>query len=77
LDLTVSGGMGGVETAAKLKELDPSSKLIVSSGYSASPIMSEFASYGFDAVLPKPWSMPEISAVVRRVLAGAHRKTDS
>jgi DNA-binding NarL/FixJ family response regulator len=73
----VSGGMGGVEAAAKLKELDPSSKLIVSSGYSASPIMSEFASYGFDAVLPKPWSMPEISAVVRRVLAGAHRKTDS
>jgi signal transduction histidine kinase/ActR/RegA family two-component response regulator len=71
LDLTVSGGMGGVETAAKLKEIDPSSKLIVSSGYSASPVMSDFAKYGFDAVLPKPWSMPEISAVVRRVLAGA------
>jgi len=77
LDLTVSGGMGGVETAAKLKELDPSSKLIVSSGYSASPL-SEFASYGFDAVLPKPWSMSEISAVVRRVLAGApDHQTDS
>jgi signal transduction histidine kinase/ActR/RegA family two-component response regulator len=77
LDLTVSGGMGGVETAAKLKELDPSSKLIVSSGYSASPAMSEFGRYGFDAVLPKPWSMPEISAVVRRVLAGASdHKTD-
>jgi DNA-binding NarL/FixJ family response regulator len=63
--------MGGVEAAAKLKELDPSSRLIVSSGYSASPVMSEFARYGFDAVLPKPWSLPEVSAVVRRVLAGA------
>jgi CheY-like chemotaxis protein len=78
LDLTVSGGMGGVEAAAKLKELDPSSKLIVSSGYSASPVTSEFASYGFDAVLPKPWSMPEISAALRRVLAGApDHRTDS
>ena len=25
LDMTVSGGMGGIETAAKLKELDPRS----------------------------------------------------
>jgi signal transduction histidine kinase/ActR/RegA family two-component response regulator len=70
LDLTVRGGMGGVETAAKLKELDPSSRLIVSSGYSASPVLSEFARYGFDAILPKPWSRPELSAVIRCVLAG-------
>jgi signal transduction histidine kinase/ActR/RegA family two-component response regulator len=70
LDLTVSGGMGGVETAAKLKELDPSSRLIVSSGYSASPVLSDFSRHGFDAVLPKPWSMLELSAVVRCVLAG-------
>ena len=34
LDLTVIGGMGGVETAEKLKQLDPASRLIVSSGYS-------------------------------------------
>jgi signal transduction histidine kinase/ActR/RegA family two-component response regulator len=69
LDLTVRGGMGGVEAAARLKELDPPCRLIVSSGYSASPVLSEFARYGFDAVLPKPWSMPDLSAVIRRVLA--------
>jgi CheY-like chemotaxis protein len=69
LDLTVRGGMGGVEAAARLKELDPASRLIVSSGYSASPVLSDFARYGFDAVLPKPWSMAELSAVIRRVLA--------
>ncbi|HWE52528.1 MAG TPA: ATP-binding protein, partial [Bryobacteraceae bacterium] len=69
LDLTVRGGMGGVEAAARLKELDPSSRLIVSSGYSASPVLSDFARYGFEAVLPKPWTMPELSAVIRRVLA--------
>jgi signal transduction histidine kinase/ActR/RegA family two-component response regulator len=68
LDLTVTGGMGGVEAAAKLKELDPSLKLIVSSGYSDAPVMSHFAQYGFDAVIVKPWTVKEMSEVLRRVL---------
>ncbi len=57
LDLTVSGGMGGIEAAARLKELDPSVKLIVSSGYSDAPVMSDFRKYGFDDVIPKPWTV--------------------
>jgi len=68
LDLTVTGGVGGLEAAAKLRQLDPSSKLIVSSGYSDAPVMSDFREYGFDAVIPKPWTVPEISYVLRRVL---------
>ena len=69
LDLTVTGGMGGMEAAAKLKQLDPCSRLIVSSGYSDSPVMSDFAEYGFDAVIPKPWTVKEICEVLRQVLA--------
>jgi len=69
LDLTVAGGMGGVEAAARLKELDPCVKLIVSSGYSASPVLSDFRRYGFDAVISKPWTVAEMSDVFRRVLA--------
>jgi signal transduction histidine kinase/ActR/RegA family two-component response regulator len=68
LDLTVTGGMGGLEAADKLKELDPSLKLIVSSGYSDAPVMSHFAEYGFEAVIVKPWTVREISEVLRRVL---------
>jgi CheY-like chemotaxis protein len=68
LDLTVSGGMGGIEAAARLKELDPALKLIVSSGYSDAPVMSNFRQYGFDDVIPKPWSVVELSEVFRRVL---------
>ena len=69
LDLTVTGGVGGLEAAAKLKQLDPSSKLIVSSGYSDAPVMSSFAEYGFDAVILKPWTVREMSEVLRKVLA--------
>jgi len=68
LDLTVSGGMGGTETAIRLKELDPSAKLIVSSGYSDAPVMSNFREYGFDDVIPKPWVPSQLSEVLRRVL---------
>jgi signal transduction histidine kinase/CheY-like chemotaxis protein len=75
LDLTVSGGMGGREAAAKLKELDPGAKLIVSSGYSDAAVMSSFRQYGFDAMLPKPWEAAQLGEVFRRVLSGgaAHK----
>jgi CheY-like chemotaxis protein len=67
LDLTVSGGMGGVEAAAGLKQLIPSLKLIVSSGYADAPVMSDFQQYGFDDVLPKAWTIAHLSEVFRRV----------
>jgi len=68
LDLTVSGGMGGLEAAARLKELDSSVKLIVSSGYSDAPVLSDLRKYGFDDSIPKPWTVAQVSEVVRRVL---------
>ena len=69
LDLTVRDGMGGIEAAEKLKEWDPSLKLIVSSGYADAPVMSDFRSYGFDDVVRKPWSVAQLSEVFHRVLA--------
>lgn len=70
LDLTVNGGMGGTDAAACLKEADASAKLIVSSGYSDSPVLSDFRKYGFDDMLPKPWTPAQIAEVFQRVLAG-------
>jgi signal transduction histidine kinase/ActR/RegA family two-component response regulator len=74
LDLTISGGMGGLEAAARLKELDSSVKLIVSSGYSDAPVLSDLRKYGFDDSIPKPWTIVQVSEVVRRVLrSGSNR----
>jgi signal transduction histidine kinase/ActR/RegA family two-component response regulator len=67
LDLTVSGGMGGLEAVARLKALAPSMKLVVSSGYSDATVISNFRKYGFDGVLPKPWKLAEVSQVLRKV----------
>jgi PAS domain S-box-containing protein len=66
LDLTIAGGMGGKEVASRLREVDDSVILIVSSGYSNTPVMSEFRSYGFDDVISKPWTPVQLSEVLRR-----------
>jgi two-component system, cell cycle sensor histidine kinase and response regulator CckA len=69
LDVTVPGGMGGIEAARRLREIDPRATLIVSSGYSQASVMSEFRKYGFDAMVQKPWTLGEISQVFQQVLS--------
>ncbi|MDP2313661.1 MAG: PAS domain S-box protein, partial [Pseudomonadota bacterium] len=68
LDLTVPGGMGGLQTVRALNVLDPHLRAIVSSGYSEDPVMAEFQRHGFVDVLRKPYTMRELSAVLARVV---------
>jgi two-component system, cell cycle sensor histidine kinase and response regulator CckA len=60
--------MGGKEAAVQLRRLDPSARLIVSSGYTDIPIMAEYQRYGFDDVIRQPWTIAELSAVFGRVI---------
>lgn len=69
LDLSIPNGMGGVRTIEKLRTLDPEVFAIVSSGYSDDPVMAKPASYGFAAVLPKPYEPADMLRLVRSVLA--------
>jgi PAS domain S-box-containing protein len=71
MDLTVPGGMGGKEAVARLRARYPEVRAIVSSGYSADPVMSRHADFGFVAVLPKPWRMDDLGRVIANVLAVA------
>ena len=68
-DLTVPGGMGGKETMARLLEIDPRARAIVSSGYSDDRVMAEFAKYGFKGVIVKPYGLSELSRVLNKVLS--------
>jgi PAS domain S-box-containing protein len=67
-DLTVPGGMGGLETLGCLKEIDPQVKAIASSGYANDPIMADYAKYGFCGVIGKPYKIEEFSATLNKVL---------
>jgi two-component system, cell cycle sensor histidine kinase and response regulator CckA len=69
LDLTIPGGMGGKETMKELLKVDPHVKVIVSSGYSSDPIMSDFQQYGFRNVMAKPYNIEDLEEVIERVIA--------
>ena len=68
MDLTIPGGMGGKETIPKILKVDPKAKVIVSSGYSDDPIMSEYQKYGFKGVLAKPYRLEDLSRALHRLL---------
>jgi CheY-like chemotaxis protein len=68
LDLTVPGGMGGLETLRRLKLIDPAVKAIVSSGYSNDPVMGGYRAYGFSGVVVKPYTPEQLAEVLSGIL---------
>ncbi|MEJ2355654.1 MAG: response regulator, partial [candidate division WOR-3 bacterium] len=68
LDLTIPGGMGGKETLKEIRKIDPNIKIIVSSGYSNDPIMANYAEYGFNGVIAKPFNIEELIRVLNEVI---------
>jgi PAS domain S-box-containing protein len=72
MDLTIPGGMGGKETIRALREIDPTIKAIVSSGYSNDPVLAEYQKYGFVARVEKPYRMQELGKTLRSVLEQPH-----
>lgn len=68
LDLTIPGGMGGLEALGELQKLDPDVTAVVSSGYCDDPVMSDFAARGFRGVLQKPYDAADLAKVLSRVL---------
>ncbi len=68
LDLTIRGGMGGLETAKAVLEDDPAARLIVASGYSNNPVMANYRQHGFAAALTKPYRLEDISSELEQVL---------
>ncbi len=67
-DLTIPGGMGGMEAVRHLLAIDPHLKAIVSSGYSDDPIMANFRTFGFQGVISKPYRIMELSKILSEVI---------
>ena len=65
-DLTVSGGMGGIETVKKIREVNEIIPIFVASGYAGDPVMSNPQIYGFSGSISKPFKMAEISNLLKK-----------
>jgi len=61
LDLTIRGGMGGVETAQELRARRAQVPIVASSGYANDQALANFREHGFDAVLRKPYRMDDLA----------------
>ncbi len=68
LDITIPGGMGGIETIQELKKKDTEVKALVSSGYANSPVLSEYEAYGFSGALTKPFLMKDLKNAIRSAM---------
>jgi len=67
LDLTIPGGMGGLETMKRLSASDPFLKAVVSSGYSNDPVLHDYESYGFKGALIKPYAIDTLGELVATI----------
>ena len=68
MDLTIPGGKGGLETVKEILQINPSAKVIVSSGYGHGKIMSNYKEYGFIDIAPKPYTMDKLKEILHRAL---------
>ncbi|MBU0986265.1 MAG: response regulator, partial [Proteobacteria bacterium] len=62
------GGMGGKEAVKDLLKIDPKAKAIVSSGYSHDPVLSDYGNYGFSGVIPKPFTLQDLSEILQKII---------
>ncbi len=69
LDLTIPGGMGGLDTIEVIRKFYPDLPVFVSSGYAENPVMSNPAKYGFTASIRKPFTYDELAAILRQYLS--------
>lgn len=70
LDLTIPGGMGGVETLHRLRELDPQITAVVSSGYGKDPASTDYADFGFKGSIAKPYNIQALRQELKRLFPG-------
>jgi CheY-like chemotaxis protein len=70
MDLTIPGGMGGKEAVRLLRDMYPDARVIVSSGYSNDPVMSDYRAYGFSGMVLKPYQVSELANTLKGVLGG-------
>jgi two-component system, cell cycle sensor histidine kinase and response regulator CckA len=68
IDIHIKNGLGGVETISRLLKLDAGVKAMVSSADANHPAMLNYRDFGFESVLPKPYSLSELQKGVHNLI---------
>jgi two-component system cell cycle sensor histidine kinase/response regulator CckA len=71
LDLMIEGGMGGQDAVRVLKSRWPALRAVLSTGYLFEPAALQPRAHGFDASLPKPYTIEQLLDAVSSAVEGA------
>ncbi len=69
LDLTIAGGMGGVETVSEIRKHGFTLPVFAMSGYNDSPVMAQPKDFGFDGSLGKPMRLRDLGDFLAKHLS--------
>ena len=69
MDLVLPGGRSGLEALAALRTLAPKVPIIATSGFFESSSPARCLSFGFDDVLPKPYTSQQLCDTLNRHLS--------
>jgi two-component system cell cycle sensor histidine kinase/response regulator CckA len=64
----VMPGMGGAETCARLQEINPDIRVLLSSGYSVDDQAIELLKRGCNGFIRKPFTIEKLSHKIREIL---------
>ncbi len=67
-DLTIPGGMGGIEAVAEIRKLDKTIPVFVASGYADNSVMKNPLRSGFTESISKPFIIAELSQMLNKHL---------
>ncbi len=73
MDLTIPGGMGGIEAVAKIIEIDPGASAIALSGYFDGPVTGDYRKFGFKNFISKPFRLEELNKTIHNFLNGVEK----
>ena len=68
MDLVIPNGVGGQDAVHTIKKIDPTAKVIASSGHLEHPVMLDHNKFGFAAVLEKPYKLEKLQQVIETVV---------
>jgi CheY-like chemotaxis protein len=71
LDLIVKGGLGGRDVIGMLMIIDPDVRALVSSGLANDPVVENYRAYGFCGLVPKPFTVEELSESLEKAMRKA------
>jgi two-component system, cell cycle sensor histidine kinase and response regulator CckA len=68
MDLVIPNGVGGQDAVHTIKKIDPTARVIASSGHLEHPVMLDHKKFGFNAVLEKPYKLEKLQQVIETVI---------